>query len=120
MDGTGHHLLAGAALAENQHWVSTLGCLTNDAVELIHLRCAPNDIAETFIGLDPLTQSAIFDLELEMGFYSFQQVLQFSQAERLGHVVVGAILHRQYCRIDGGIATDDNDLDIGTSMLDLA
>jgi hypothetical protein len=120
VDGTGDHLLASATLAENQHRVSTLRCLTDDAVEPIHLRRTPDDFAKALIGLNPLTQAPMFDLMLEVGLHSFQQELQFFQGEGLGHVLVGAVLHRLHCGIDRGIRTDDNDFDIWASMLDLA
>src|SRR5579864_9702002 len=100
--------------------MSALRGLPNHAVEPIHLRRPPDDFAKTLSGLDRLSESAIFDLVLEVGPYSFQQELQFSQAEGLGHVLVGAILHRLHRRIDRGMRTDHNDLDIWASLLDLA
>jgi hypothetical protein len=59
-----HQLLAGAALAQNQHRVRAVRRLGDDAIKLLHLRRAANDRAEALLGLDLLAQDAVFAGEL--------------------------------------------------------
>src|SRR5579864_652561 len=118
MDGTGDHLFAGSTLAQNQHRVRALRCLTYHAIETLHLRRASDDIAKTLSGLDPLTQPALFRLLLEAGFCSFQKELQIPHTERLGQVIGGAVLHGLHGRVDGGMGAGDIEAVIWTSPLE--
>ena len=88
MNRASYHFLAGTALAQNQHWVRTVGGLGDDAVELFHFRSATDDAAVALFRLELLAQHAVFGFKLEMIRYALQQQLQFIDAEGFGHVFV--------------------------------
>ncbi len=115
-----HQLLAGAALAQDQHRMRAVRRLGDDAVKLLHLRRAADDRAEAFLGLDLLAQDAVFAGELQMPDHALQQQPKLFQVERLGDIVVGAVLHRLHRRLHGGVAGDDDDHGLRTAALDLA
>ena len=52
--------------------------------------------------------------------HPLQQQTQLFQVERLGDVIVGAVLHRLHRRLHGGVAGDDDDHGFRTAALDLA
>ena len=120
MNGARHHFLAGAALAENQDGVGTVGGFGDDAVELLHLRRAADDSAVTLLGLELLAQHAVFTFELEVVGDALEQKLEFIDAEGFGHVLVSAILHGLDGRLHRAIAGHHDDEGFGTLGLDVA
>ena len=86
-------LLACAAFAQNQHRMHALSGFRDDAVKLLHLRRAPDDVAEPLPRLDGFAQHAVLRLQTQMPRHPLQQQTQFFHAEGLGDVVVSAILH---------------------------
>ncbi len=55
-----------------------------------------------------------------MAGHPLQQQLQFVDAERFGHVVIGAILHGLHRRLHGAVAGHHDDHSLGTAFLDAA
>src|SRR5579863_3417394 len=103
VNGARYHFLARPALAQYQHRMHAVGGLGDDAVELLHLRRPSNDAAEPLFRFHLLAQNAVLGLELQVAAHALQQQLEFVQAEGLGHIVVGAMLHGLHRRLDGSV-----------------
>ena len=120
MNGARHHFLAGAALAENQHGMRTVGGFGDDAVELFHLGGAADDAAIALLGLELLAQHAVFAFQLEVVGDALEQKLEFVDTEGFGHVLVGAIFHGLHSGLHCAIAGNHDDESFGTLGLDMA
>ena len=73
MNGARHHFLAGSAFAEDQHRMRALCRLSDNAVELFHLRGAADNTAKSLLGLDLFPQHPVFGFELQMRRDPLQQ-----------------------------------------------
>ena len=60
MDRPGDHFFAGAALAENEDRMRTVGGLGDDAVELLHLWGTADEAAIPLFGFEFLAENTIF------------------------------------------------------------
>ena len=112
-----HQLLAGPALTHDQHRMSALRRLGDDAVQLLHLGRTADDGAEAVLGAQALAQDTLFGGQLQLVHGALQHDAQLVERERLADVVEGAHLHRLHGGRDGGIAGDDDDHRIGTPAL---
>ena len=94
-----HQLLARAAFAQNQHRMRALCGFPDDAVELFHLRRAPDDVAEPLPRFNGFPQHPVLRLQPQMSPHPLQQQTQFFHAEGFGDIVVRAIFHRLHRRL---------------------
>ena len=118
VNGLGDHFFPGAALAQNQHGMRALSCLGDDPVKLLHLGRVPDDVGEPLARPDSLAAQPTLGLEPQMSADPFEQQTQFFHAERLGDVVVGAILHGLHRRLHRSVASHRDDHRIRTMPLD--
>src|ERR1019366_6416549 len=99
VNGAGDNLFAGSASTKNRNGGHPVGALAADGQGLFHLGGAADDTAESLLGLHLLAQQTVLRLELQVGGHTLQQKLQFVEAERLSHIVIGAILHGLHRRL---------------------
>ena len=118
MDGPGHHFLAGSAFSQDQHRMGAVRRLGDDSIQFLHFRRATDDAAESLLRFDLLAQNAVLALELQMAGDAIKQKFQLIEAERLGDIVVRAILHRLHGGLHSAIARHDHDHRVRTKALD--
>ena len=100
MDRLGDELLAGSALARDEHARPCRGDLLDDVEHLLHRGARPDDVVEA---------QAILEAGAELGRLvpqaaaverSPQDEYQLVDLQRLGQVVLRPLLHRPYGRLD--------------------
>src|SRR5688572_20348511 len=108
VDRLGDELLAGARLAPDQHRRRRRGGLLDDLVDLAHARTAADHVAEAAV----LAQLPAQDLYLAPRVLPLddlvEQDLQPLRLDRLGQVVVGALLDRLDRRFNGPLGGQDH------------
>ncbi len=111
-----HQLLAGAALAGDQHGRVALGDGLDPIGEAEHRRAASDDRARPWsravrLALRQLG-ARLFELPLErpLGGDPLQLEDHLVEVEGLGQVVVGAFLERGDRVVDGGVGGDEDDV----------
>jgi hypothetical protein len=93
--------------------------LGNDAIELLHLRRAPDDAPKSLFRFDLLAQHPVLGFQLEMAHQPIEQYAQLLHAEGLSHVVVSPILHSLDRRLNCAVPSDNNHDRLGAPALDL-
>jgi hypothetical protein len=89
-----HHLLARAALAEDQHRVSGLRHFGQNPVELLHLRSATHHLPHPVLQLQALSQLPRFVVNVTVHASPFQCGGELIQSERFVQVVGSPAMHR--------------------------
>src|SRR5205085_5321275 len=117
MYGAGDQFLARAAFAKDQNGMSALSSLGDNPVQLFHLGSAAHNASETLFGLDLFPERAVFRFKLQVRGDTIKQQLEFVEAERLGEVVVGSILHRLHSGLHGTVAGHHDHDSVGTALL---
>jgi hypothetical protein len=118
VDGAGDQLLAGAALAGDQHRGRRARDVGHEMVELFHLRMSADDLAEVVAALELRAQVDDLALErapLERPAHEREQLVLL---EGLGEVIEGAQLHGGHRRADRLHRGDQDDLDVLVDGLD--
>jgi hypothetical protein len=100
--------------------VNAVGGFGDDAIELLHLGRATDDAAKSPLGLYFLAEQAVFGLQLQVAHHALQQHFEFDDAERLGHIVVGAIPHGLHRRLNGAAASHHDDDGLRAAFSDAA
>ena len=95
-----------------------LGRLRDNSIELFHLGCATDDIAEPLTRFDSLAQHAVFSFQPQVPGHTFQQQPEFFHAERLRDVIVGPVLHRLHRRLNRTEAGDHDHQRFGPILSD--
>src|SRR5437870_1845333 len=75
--------------------------------------------SEALLGLDLLPQCPVFRLQFQVTGHAIQQHLQFIDIERLRNIVVSAIFHRLYGRLDRAVSSYDHYQRFRAMVLDL-
>jgi hypothetical protein len=65
------------------------------------------------------SEKPVLRFQLQMADHAVQQQLQLIQAERLGHIIVRAILHRLNRRLHRAVARHNHDHRVRTQALDV-
>ena len=89
-----HHLLAGAAFAENQHRRGGRRHLANEGEDRLHRRAGAQHVLED-LGRLPLLHGAIFLLELGHVDAPLQHELELVHVHGLAEEIVGARTRRR-------------------------
>ena len=117
VDGPGHQLLAGSALARDQHRGARRGDLLQLVDDLLHLR----RVAHHALEAEPFVELL---LELDVGPHQalglrglVDHRAQLADIERLGQVRRGAGLHGGDGRLDRAVAGEDHHLGIRQFLL---
>jgi hypothetical protein len=114
-----HQLLAGAALAGDQHRRVALGDGLDPVEQPQHRGAASDDGAGALAGAVRLALrqlgARLFQLALErpLGGDPLQLQDDLVDVERLGQIVVGAFLQRRDRVVDGGVGGDEDDVGAG-------
>ena len=112
----GDQLLAGSALAGDEHGAVRLRELCHDAQYLLHQTAGRDDLATARVDL----RAQVLDLARQRR--SLGGALHGNQeprlVERLRQVVVGACLDSVHGVVDGGERGDEDDFDVGPARLD--
>ena len=118
MNGACDHFLARAALAQNQHWMHTVGRFGDDAIKPFHFRRTADDPSISLLRFHFLAQNAVLGFQFQVASHALQQQLEFINAERLGHIVVGSVFHRLYRGLHRSITGDHHDHGLRTPFFD--
>ena len=117
MDGLGDELLAGPRLAGDQHRRAGRRRLLDDMVDLPHLAAVADHRPERAV----LAQLTAQRLDLAQRLLPLdnlvEQDLQPLDVDRLGQVVVGALLHGLDRRLDGALRGQQQRRDVGALRL---
>ena len=119
MDGARDQLFTGSTLAQNQHRMRAVRRLGDDAIQLFHLRRSAHDAPETLLRFDLFAQDPVFGFQFQVTGNAIQQEPQFIQAERFGHIIVSAILHRLHRRLHSAVACHYHNHRIWPAAFDL-
>ncbi len=115
----GEQLLAGAALAEEQHRGGGGGHLADRLEDRQHLRALAHQVVEAVLVLEPLAQRARLLHEALPLQGLLEDDLQLLDVDRLAEVVLGAELHRLDRRLDRAVGGHDDDHRLRAHLLDL-
>ena len=118
VNGLRDQLLARAAFAQNQYWMHALSRFRDDAVQFLHIRCAPDDVAEPLPRFDGFPQHAALRLQPQMPSHPLQQQAQFFHAEGFGDIVIRPIFHGLHRRLHRAISGHDDHQRVRTMFLD--
>ena len=92
MDGACHQFLAGTAFAKNQHGMSAVRGLGNDAIQPVHFRRLPHHAPNPCFDFTCSRRRRFSVASLQMRGYPIQHQAEFVEVERLGDVVIRAPL----------------------------
>ena len=105
-------LLAGARLADDQHRRRRRRRLLDHLVDLPHLRAVADDAAEAaLLAQLPAQHLVLALLRVELGD-ALQQQLQLLRIDRLGEVVLGAVLDGFDRGLDRALRRQQDDLEL--------
>jgi len=99
VDRPGDQLFAGAAFPGNEHVGLGLGQLRDHLIDMLHGRAVADDHSEMHILLELVAEGLLLLLHRSQFEGLGQRLQQFVVVERLGNVVVGALVHG----VDGGL-----------------
>ena len=116
MDVAGQKFLAGARLAGDQHVAVGRRDLRGGLQQLLHHRVLGDDLDLALELLDLLAQLGVLLLQRHLLQGRPDGLPDIVEVERLGDVIVGALLHRLDRRGDGGVGRDHDDLGIGIQL----
>ena len=119
VQGAGDQFLAGAAGAADQHGGVGRRHLLDELHDLLHRPAgADQAIAGRFVGdlLDPLPFPAV---ELDLLERLLDVDFQLGEMERLGEVVVGAMLHRLDGGLDAAVGGEHDGFELRLTFLEL-
>ena len=121
VNGASHELLARAALAGDEHRGVGRPDGLDRGVELLHGRAVADDLGRMH-GLcgDDLAQALGFLPRLAMRQGVGDEMRHVVGIERLGDVVVRAVLERGDGRVDRGVAGHDDDQEVGVDLVQAA
>ena len=117
VDGAGHQLLAGAALARDHDGGRAVGDLADGVEHLDHPAALADDVLEAVLGLELLPEVEVLVAELLALERVPDDEVDFVELERLGDVVVGAELHRLHRGLGRGHRGDHDDRGVGGDLL---
>ena len=120
VEGAGHQLLAGAALAGDEHRGGAVGHRVDHPRHLAHGRgVAHQPLARDALALaqGALQLPVAIEERLALGRLGHRARHQLDVVEGLGQVVVGAGPDRRQGRLDGGVPGHHDDLDLGPAVL---
>jgi hypothetical protein len=112
----GDELLAGAALAADQHREIGLGDLLDRLEDLAHRAALADQVLEAVLALDPLEQHAVLALKLGALERMSHHDAQLLVVEGLGQVVLGALLHGLDRDFLAAVRGDHHDRRLGTRL----
>ena len=117
MDGAGDELLAGAALARDEHGGQAVGGLPDGLEDLEHLAAPADEVVEAPLAAElPLERLVLVPEALALQRVR-EDELDLVHLERLGDVVVRAELHRLHRRLGGRERGDDHHDGLGRVLL---
>jgi hypothetical protein len=117
VQGLGHELLAGSALAPDQDGEIGLGDLLDRLEDLPHRRTGADQLIEAVLALHLLTKQTDLTLEAMALERTRDDHADLVVVEGLGHVVVGAGLHRLDRDLLRAMGRDHHDPRLGSLLL---
>ena len=108
VDRLRHHLLAGAALARDQHRGAAGRHLRDHLEHPVHGGGVAEQAARLLLPLQLAAQLAVGKGQLALGQRALDQQAQPLQVDRLLQEVVGAVAHRLHGNLHGRVAGEDD------------
>ena len=120
MQGAGHQLFAGSALAGNQDRGARVFEAGDEAQDVLNAGGIADDAVDGSLGFGAFAEIEIFFDEADLVGHAAQEEAQFVERSKgLGNVIVGAEFHGLDGGFDRSVAGHDGDFDAGVSALDL-
>ena len=120
VDRARHDLLAGAALAADEHARTAARDLADQREDLAHRGALADQLAHRRGLVDGTAQPAVLLFERAAFECALEPEQQRVALERLGHVVEGAGVHRLDGRVDAAEGRHQHDRRVGAQLADLA
>ena len=102
----GEQLLAGAGFAGNQHVAVGRRHLPRHFQQALHGRVLGDDLDLALVAFDLFAQIAVLALQADLLQRLGHHLAHLVEAERLGDVIEGAVLHGIHRRLQRGVAGD--------------
>ena len=120
MDGTRHQLLAGAALALDEHGGRAVRHLLHERHEPAKRGTGPDHVALPQQVVQALLQRAVLGDQVTALERLAHDLGELGALEGLGEEVGGAVLHRPHRLLDGAEGGEQDHVDVGSDRLGLA
>jgi len=120
VDGVGHHLLAGPALAVDQHAGVGVGHHLDQLEDALHLLALADDLGEGVAALQLLLQAHVLLAKQADGADILQADEELIHPERLGDEVGRAMSHGLHGPLHRSVSRDHHDSAPGIRRLDPA